>query len=90
MAAPSRADSLERVAPALVVTVECDPTRDEAEEYADRLARSGVVVELRRLDGLIHGVLNMSAFVPRVQEIHTQVADFVAAQFAARMPTTAA
>jgi hypothetical protein len=53
LAAPSRASSLEGLAPALVATVECDPTRDEAADYAVRLARAGVFIELRRLDGLI-------------------------------------
>jgi len=87
LAAPARAASLAGVAPALVVTVECDPTRDEAADYAARLARAGVGVELRRLEGLIHGVLNMSEFVPRAHELHAQIGDFLAPRLA---PTPAA
>jgi cation diffusion facilitator CzcD-associated flavoprotein CzcO/acetyl esterase/lipase len=79
LAAPSRAPSLAGLAPALVLTVECDPTRDEAEDYARALAAAGVPVEHRRLDGLIHGVFNMSAFVPRVQDMHALIREFVGA-----------
>ena len=77
LAAPSRAASLAGLPPALVITVEHDPTRDEAEGYANALAEAGVPVEHRRLDGLIHGVLNMSAFVPRAAEIHDAASDFL-------------
>jgi acetyl esterase/lipase len=82
LAAPSRNDDLSGLAPALVLTLECDPTRDEAEDYARVLGEAGVAVEHHRLDGLIHGVFNMSAIVPRVDEIHTIINRFLTETFA--------
>jgi acetyl esterase len=63
LASPSDADSLDGLPPAVFVTAECDPLRDEAELYADRLRRSGVSVRLRRGEGHVHGALRLVAVI---------------------------
>jgi acetyl esterase/lipase len=77
LAAPNRADSLQGLAPALILTAQCDPTRDEAEDYGRALAAAGVPTEVRRLDGMIHGAFNMSGPVPRSREFYDAIAAFL-------------
>ncbi|MEU7115514.1 alpha/beta hydrolase [Streptomyces sp. NPDC046182] len=54
-AAPSHAADLSGLPPAYISTAEFDPNRDEGIEYALRLMRAGVSVELHQWPGTFHG-----------------------------------
>jgi acetyl esterase len=64
-ASPIKVPSLEGVAPAIVVTAECDVLHDEGQDYAEALGRAGVPVEYREFPGMIHGFFGM---VPAVDD----------------------
>ncbi len=71
--APLRNPDLSNLAPALVITAEFDPLRDEGNEYAAALAAAGVAVETTQYAGMIHGFFSMPAVLNSGRDAFTQV-----------------
>jgi acetyl esterase len=60
-ASPLRSTNFAGLPPAVILTAEHDPLRDEGELYATRLVKAGVPVRHRRFDGQMHGFFTMDA-----------------------------
>ena len=61
---PLRAGKPELSPPAIIVSAECDPFRDEAKHYGELLERAGVPVWHTCHAGMIHSFYGLSAFLP--------------------------
>ncbi len=81
-AAPIKAADLAGVAPALVITAEFDPLRDEGEAYGQRLADAGVPTVCSRYDGMIHGFFGMVEAIDRSRVAIKEASDALKRAFA--------
>lgn len=76
-ASPMRANFLANLPPALVITAEYDPLRDEAIAYADRLEDAGNIVMREHFPGQIHGFFGQSAVIADADVALQTVARFL-------------
>ncbi len=63
-ASPLRSTNFAGLPPAVILTAEHDPLRDEGELYATRLVKANVPVRHRRFDGQMHGFFTMVDALP--------------------------
>jgi acetyl esterase len=85
-ASPMNAPDFRGLPPAMVLTGECDPLRDQGELYARKLQAAGVPVEAKRYDGMIHPFFNLGGIIDAAR---TAMADAASALRAALTATSA-
>lgn len=82
LVSPLRAPSHAGLAPAIVVTGEEDPLRDDGEYYAGALVAAGVETLAVRLPGLPHGFLFLPAELRAVDQAFETIARLIRRYFA--------
>ncbi|GAA0603524.1 alpha/beta hydrolase [Kribbella sandramycini] len=82
LASPLLAESHAGLPPALVITAEYDPLRDEGEFYAEKLHAAGVPTVLSRYDGMVHGFFAMPGILDGGQQATAEAAAWLNRIFA--------
>ena len=81
-ASPLLAPDLSSLPPALVITAEYDPLRDEGEIYANKLRTAGVPTALSRYDGVNHGFMFWVGIVDKADAAMNEACEWLRDLFA--------
>jgi acetyl esterase len=77
---PIKRADLAGLPPALIVTAEHDPLRDEGELYGQRLRDAGVEATVSRYAGAGHGFVQHFSWIPDFAQVFRETAEFLAAR----------
>jgi acetyl esterase len=70
------------IAPAVIITADHDPLRDEGDEYATKLQTAGIPVVHTCWPGMIHGFASMAGVLDAGKRVIEQTAGALRAAFA--------
>jgi acetyl esterase len=77
LVSPIKRTDLAGLPPALVVTAEHDPLRDEGERYGERLREAGVDATVSRYAGAGHGFVQHQGTEPGFHRVYDEIAAFL-------------
>lgn len=83
------AQSLRGLPPAIIITAEIDPLRDEGAGYAKRLADEGVSVDFKQFGGVTHEFFGLAGVVSHATEAVKEAANGLKKVFDARSSSAA-
>ncbi|WP_028267244.1 alpha/beta hydrolase [Arthrobacter sp. MA-N2] len=80
LVSPIKRADLAGLPPALIITAEFDPLRDEGELYGQRLAEAGVETKVSRYSGANHGFVQNFSWIPEFYRAFEETGEFLNAR----------
>jgi acetyl esterase len=85
-ASPLQSTDLSGLPPAMVISAEFDPLRDEGAAYAERLRQAGIPVVYTDYPGMIHGFFGMSLMLDTAKQAVSDLCGELRSAFAVPSP----